>query len=163
MYRRAASQTEREAALYLAEILTKGEELGGVLARRLTGEQRQRLEHAVREMDAVLQSALDSMPEGTRESIKRTARNVVIRITPRSVGALGSGYLAVSEEDMGVLAMAAMRGDCACTMCMRSGDAVRTCKLREVLRRHFEVRDSRYGMCGYAGIPLYMDKEDMGK
>lgn len=54
MYRRAASQAEREAALYLAEILTNGEESGGVLARRLTAEQRQRLEHAVREMDAVL-------------------------------------------------------------------------------------------------------------
>lgn len=161
MYKRPASQEEREGALYLAELLTRGESTGEILRRRLTDEQRSRLEQAVRDMDDVLQSALDSMPEGTRQLIKRSARNSVVRITPRAIGALDDGYLAVNKGDLDVLARAAMRGDSVCVMCMRTRDQVRACKLREVLRRHYELRDSKYGMCGYAGVKVCDNEEEL--
>lgn len=154
MYRRPASGAERDAALYLAEILTTAERAAQTLERRIGPQGRARVEEAARAIDEELQRALDSMPDGARQLISRTARNSVIRIAPRSVGALGDGYLAVSEADLEVLALASMGGCWQCCMCMRTGDELRRCPLRPVLRRIYEAHDSRYGMCGYAGIPL---------
>lgn len=129
-------------------------DLADMLGKRISDADRDKLLGAARDMDEVLQAVLESYPKGTRAMMGRTARNAAVRIGPRSVGDMGDSYIAVSEDDIEVLAVGAMTGNYICCMCLRTGIEVRKCPLRPVLRRLYEAHDSRYGMCGYAGLTI---------
>ena len=150
MYKRPPSVDEKYAALLLADLIANADEIIGKFGRRLTDEQAGEMRRHVDGMHAVLQAGLDTMPEGSREIIKRTAANVKVKIGPRTVGSLGDGYTCVPDTALDVLIGYAVSSECS--ICMRRGEEVKRCVLRGVLRTVSDlVADARRGECGYAG------------
>lgn len=149
-YKRPPSVEEKYAALFLSDYTCKADEYIVRFARRMTDEQAAQMREGSRMILEALQGALDAMPEGTREQIVRTVANTTVKMGPKTVGKIGDGYTCVADRHLDVLIGAAVSSECA--ICMRRGDEVKKCALREALRGASDlVLDAKKGECGYAG------------